>query len=89
MEDPEKLIVEKKLERIENRKNDGVEYLVEGAAVGDEGMVPCILDSQSGDSMDVTIADGPFTGTSVTVDKRHVVALGDKFFEDATRKLFK
>lgn len=83
----DKLILEKKLEALESA-GPRVEYLVEGSAVGDTGMVPCVLDAESGDNCSVTIADGPYTGTSVTVNKRHVVALGAEFFEDATKKLF-
>lgn len=84
----DKLIFDKKLEAIESY-GPQIEYLVEGSSVGDEGMVPCVLDSESGENCSVTIADGPYTGTSVTVNKRHVVALGKGFFEDATKKLFK
>lgn len=86
--DTDKIIFEGKLEALESA-GPKVEYLVDGSSVGDEGMVPCVLESESGDNCSVTIADGPYTGTSVTVNKRHVVALGAEFFEDAARKLFK
>ena len=88
MDDPNRMIVEKKLEALESRE-PSVEYVLDGAAIGELGLIPCVLNSETDDSCSVMIADGPNTGSNVTVSKRHIVALGKGFFEDATKKLFK
>jgi hypothetical protein len=68
---------------------DGVEYLVEGSAVGESGMIPCVLDSEGDGVVSITLADGPNTGFSTTVDKSKVTALGKEFYEDASKRLFR
>jgi hypothetical protein len=88
MDNPERILIEKKIEALENQVPK-IEYVLDGPSVGMEGLVPCVIDADGGDTCSVTIADGPHTGESLTVEKKHVTALGTEFFEDAVKRLFR
>lgn len=84
-----KFIVEKKIEAA--GAEDAPQYLVEGSAAGCEipGLVPCTLDSETGDQCHITIADGPDTGASATVSRSLLRPLDEKSLDDAASQLFK
>lgn len=89
MEDPDKLLIRKKLEKVINPPSRDVHY-VDGSAVGATaaGLIHCMINGREGDKVNITLADGPDTGCKFSVPERMVQTFGDEFFEDASRGLF-
>ncbi len=89
--DPEKVLIQQKVERAVNPTDaGGHEYMLTGEAIGEQGLIQVALDSHNSDATcTVTIADGHRTGESVTVSDKYITAFGNEFVEDATRRLFR
>lgn len=66
-----------------------VEYFVSGAAVEMEpGQVPCLLQSDNGETATVVLSDGQFTGTTFIVPSASVTAAEAAYLEQGARDLF-
>jgi hypothetical protein len=92
MEDSEKIIIRDKVSRSNDPvANRSFECLLQGSAIGEEGLIPCILEAHNAGSGDCTvkIADGHRTGEVVTVGERQVMALSQEFISEACKSLFK
>jgi len=85
MNDTDRLIIHQKLKQATNDQ----EFVVDGAAIGEEGWVPCVVSADGVGKCVITISDGHRTGESLSVDSSRVVAFGSEFVNDATGRLFK
>lgn len=90
MEDGENAKIRDMVTRAQDPKTS-FECLLEGSAIGEAGLIPCILEHQNAQSGDLTvkIADGHRTGEVVTVGERDVLAMSQEFINDACKNLFK
>lgn len=89
MEDPEKALFRSIVERANAPKSTS-EFLLHGPAIGEEGLIPCIVESNTKPGeCTVKIADGHRTGETITVSDRQVFALSKEFINDASQRLFR
>jgi hypothetical protein len=70
--------------------SDGkTEWFVDGNAIGmSGGQVPCILDGAEGQSLKITVADGPYTGMAISVDPTSVTEISQDTMEEISEDIF-
>jgi len=88
--EPDKIRIQQKVERSRNPVSDS-DTFVPAAKLGIEHentYVPVIVNEASGDKVNVTIADGPDTGVSASVDKGDILSVNKDKYESISKELF-